>query len=249
VLVLGTRSPRRLRARGRDVPAAARETDRRRSRKIRFINAACPGSDDGGVVSLRGGAGCGPARLVLVAMYLNDAQTAGAFYVRSSPPFSKSASSRGRRPGPDRRQDALPRGRRTIDPKWRESFARARDAVRRHVQYEGRLRLRGLQRYMDFGLPGTPGRGRSWTASWLLQQETARRAPLAMRSPVHIQVMAATRTPAADRCREICARRGIRTWTPAGVPAARQARREALLRPLPPDAFGYTIVAREILAA
>ncbi len=108
--------------------------------------------------------------------------------------------------------------------------------------------------YMDFGLAWNP---RSWeildgvVAS--LQQETRQNgSPLAiLLFPVHIQVLGSYEDHwPQDRCRELCARRGIPYLDP--LPALRadwQARRDILFYDhCHYTPYGYTVVASEILA-
>ena len=109
-------------------------------------------------------------------MYLNDAQTAGAFYVRSIPsPFSKSrfltwAANRVQIVG----KTLFREGGATIDPKWRETFRAGRE-MRSGDMFKSKdgFDFEVYNAYMDFGLAWNP---RSWeildgvVAS--LQQET-----------------------------------------------------------------------------
>jgi hypothetical protein len=188
-----------------------------RSKRIRFINAGIPGAGTMEELYLYE-----EVRdrvqpdLVLVEMYLNDAQTAGEFYVRSIPsPFSKSrfltwAANRVQIVG----KTFFREGGAKIDPKWRERFRAGRDLKSGDMfgSKDG-FEFEIYNAYMDFGLAWNP---RSWeildgvVAS--LQQETrAKGTPLAIALfPVHIQVLGNYQDHyPQDRCRELCARRGI----------------------------------------
>ena len=228
-----------------------------RSRKIRFINGGLPGV--GTMEELYRYEEVRDAvqpDLVLVAMYLNDAQTAGAFYVKSIPsPFSKSrfltwAANRVQIVG----KTLFREGGATIDPKWRESFRAGRE-MRSGDMFNSKdgFDFEVYNAYMDFGLAWNP---RSWeiidgvVAS--LQQETREkdtRLAIAL-FPVHIQVLGSYEDHRPqDRCREMCARRGIPylDLLPA-FRAARQVSSERLFYDhCHPTLFGYTIVARAIL--
>jgi len=194
---------------------------------------------------------------VLVGMYLNDAQTAGAFYVRAiPPPFSRSrflawAANRVQILG----KTLFREGGGKIDPKWRESF-RAGRTLRSGNMFDSKdgFDFEIYNAYMDFGLAWNP---RSWeildgvTAS--LQRETAEkgtRLAIAL-FPVHIQVMGHYEDHRPqDRCREMCARRGIPYLDL--LPSLRadwQARKEKLFYDhCHYTPYGYTVVARAILA-
>jgi hypothetical protein len=229
-----------------------------RSRKIRFINAGLPGVGTMEELYLYE-----EVRdrvqpdLVLVAMYLNDAQTAGAVYVKSiPPPFSKSrfltwAANRVQLIG----KRFVREQRVQIDPKWREGFRAGRE-LRTGYMFDSKdaFDFEIYNAYMDFGLAWNPG---SWeildgvVAS--LQQETSEkgtRLAIAL-FPVHLQVMGSYEDHRPqDRCREMCARRGIPylDLLPA-FRAARQASKEKLFYDhCHPTPHGYAMVAREILA-
>jgi hypothetical protein len=229
-----------------------------RSQKIRFINAGLPGV--GTMEELYRYEEVRDAvqpDLVLVEMYLNDAQTAGAFYVKSIPsPFSKSrfltwAANRVQLVG----KTLFREGGVSIDPKWRESFRAGRE-MRSGDMFNSKdgFDFEVYNAYMDFGLAWNP---RSWeildgvVAS--LQQETREkgtRLAIAL-FPVHIQVMGTYEDHRPqDSCREMCARRGIPylDLLPA-FRAARQASAETLFYDhCHPTPYGYTVVARDILA-
>jgi len=246
-----------------------------RSKKIHFINAGLPGAGTMEELYLYE-----EVRdrvqpdLVLVAMYLNDAQTAGEFYVRSiPPPFSRSrflawAANRVQLVG----KTFFREGGARINPKWRESF-RAGRALKSGDMFGSKdgFDFEIYNAYMDFGLAWNP---RSWeildgvVAS--LQQETRQKGtPLAiLLFPVHIQVLGSYEDHwPQDRCRELCARRGIPYLDP--LPALRadwQAKKDRQAYDprtglVPPSAstklfydhchytpYGYTVVAREIVA-
>jgi hypothetical protein len=229
-----------------------------RSKKIRFINAGLPGAGTMEELYLYE-----EVRdrvqpdLVLVAMYLNDAQTAGEFYVKSiPPPFSKSrfltwAANRVQLVG----KTFFREGGARINPKWREGFRAGRDLKSGNMfgSKDG-FDFEIYNAYMDFGLAWNP---RSWeivdgvVAS--LQQETRQKdTPLAiLLFPVHIQVLGSYEDHRPqDRCRELCARRGIPYLDP--LPALRadwQAKKEKLFYDhCHYTPYGYTVVASEILA-
>jgi hypothetical protein len=229
-----------------------------RSRKIRFINAGLPGV--GTMEELYRYEEVRDAvqpDLVLVAMYLNDAQTAGAFYVRSIPaPFSKSrfltwAANRVQIVG----KTLFREGGATIDPKWREAFRAGRE-MRSADMFNSKdgFDFEVYNAYMDFGLAWNP---RSWeildgvVAS--LQQETREkgtRLAIAL-FPVHIQVMGSYEDHRPqDRCRDMCARRGIPylDLLPAFRAASRASGERLFYDHCHPTPYGYTAVARAILA-
>jgi hypothetical protein len=230
----------------------------RRSKKIRFINAGLPGAGTMEELYLYE-----EVRdrvqpdLVLVAMYLNDAQTAAGFYARAIPaPFSKSrflawAGNRIQLVGKTLFREEGTK----IDPKWREGFRAGRklhsgDMFNSKDGFDFEI----YNAFMDFGLAWNP---RSWeildgiVAS--LQRETREKGSrLAMLLfPVHIQVLGSYQDYyPQDRCRELCARRGIPYLDP--LPALRadwQAKKEKLFYDhCHYTPYGYTVVAREILA-
>jgi hypothetical protein len=229
-----------------------------RSTKIRFINAGIPGAGTMEELylyqELRDRV---QPDLVLVAMYLNDAQTAGQFYIRSiPPPFSKSrfltwAANRVQLLG----KTFFREGGGKIDPKWREGFRAGRDLKSGNMfgSKDG-FDFEIYNAYKDFGLAWNP---RSWeildgvVAS--LQQETRQKgSPLAiLLFPVHIQVRGSYEDYwPQGRCRELCARRGIPYLDP--LPALRadwQAKKEKLFYDhCHYTLYGYTVVARTILA-
>ncbi len=241
-----------------------------RSKKIRFINAGLPGAGTMEELYLYE-----EVRdrvqpdLVLVAMYLNDAQTAGEFYVKSiPPPFSKSrfltwAANRVQILG----KTFFREGGGKINPKWRENFRAGRELKSGNMfgSKDG-FDFEIYNAYMDFGLAWNP---RSWeildgvVAS--LRQETRQKgSKLAiLLFPVHIQVLGSYEDHyPQDRCRELCARRGIPYLNP--LPALRadwQAKKaydpRTGLAPTSTKLFydhchytpyGYTVVSRAILA-
>ncbi len=228
-----------------------------RSKKIRFLNAGLPGVGTMEELylyeELRDRV---QADLVLVGMYLNDAQTAGQFYVKAIPaPFSRSrfltwAANRVQILG----KTFFREGGGKIDPKWREEF-RAGRALKSGYMFDTKdgFDFEIYNAYTDFGLAWNP---RSWeildgvTAS--LQREVAEkgsRLAIAL-FPVHIQVMGSYEDHRPqDRCREMCANRGIPYLDL--LPSLRadwQARRQKLFYDhCHYTPYGYTVVARAIL--
>jgi hypothetical protein len=229
-----------------------------RSRRIRFINAGIPGAGSMEELYLyQEVRDRVEPDLVLVEMYLNDAQTAGEFYVRSiPPPFSRSrfitwAANRAQIVG----KTFFREGGAKIDPKWRESFRAGRELKSGDMfgSKDG-FDFEIYNAYKDFGLAWNT---RSWeildgvVAS--LKQETSRKGiPLAIALfPVHIQVLGSYQDHyPQDRCRELCARRGVPylDFLP-GLRADWQAKREKLFYDhCHYTSYGNTVVAREILA-
>ncbi len=227
-----------------------------RSKTIRFINAGLPGAGTMEELYLYE-----EVRdrvqpdLVLVAMYLNDAQTAGSLYVRSiPPPFSRSRFLTWAAPRVQILDKTLFRSA-TINPKWREGFRAGRDLKSGNMfgSKDG-FDFEIYNAYMDFGLAWNP---RSWeildgvVAS--LQRETRQKgSPLAiLLFPVHIQVLGSYEDHwPQDQCRDLCARRGIPYLDPLPVLRADwQAKKEKLFYDhCHYTPYGYTVVAREILA-
>jgi hypothetical protein len=246
-----------------------------RSKRIRFINAGLPGVGTMEELYLyREVRDRVQPDLVLVGMYLNDAQTAGGFYAKAIPrPFSRSrfltwAANRVQLVGKTlfREQGVK------IDPKWREGFRAGRDLKSGNMlDSKDGFDFEIYNAYMDFGLAWNP---RSWEildgVVVTLQQETRQKGtPLAIvLFPVHIQVLGSYQDHyPQDRCRELCARRHIPYLDP--LPALRadwQAKKDRQAYDprtglVPPSAstklffdhchytpYGYTVVARDILA-
>ncbi|HEY3123201.1 MAG TPA: GDSL-type esterase/lipase family protein [Thermoanaerobaculia bacterium] len=229
-----------------------------RSRKIRFVNAGLPG------------AGSAEERylyeevrdavqpdLVLLAMYLNDAQTAHSFYARAIPaPYSKSrfltwAANRVQLIGKSLfREEGV-----EIDPRWRERFRAGRE-LKSGDMFESKdgFDFEIYNAYMDFGLAWNP---QSWeildniVAS--LQTETrAKGTALAIvLFPVHIQVLGSYEDHRPqDRCRAMCARRGIPYVDPLSeLRADWKSKREKLFYDhCHYTPYGYEVVARAVLS-
>jgi len=228
-----------------------------RSKKIRFINAGIPGAGTMEELYLyQEVRDRVEPDLVLVEMYLNDAQTAGEFYVKSiPPPFSRSrfltwAANRVQIVG----KTFFREGGVKIDPKWREGFRAGRDLHSGDMfNSKDGFDFEIYNAYMDFGVAWNP---RSWeildgvVAS--LQQETrGKGTPLAIALfPVHIQVLGSYQDHyPQDRCRELCARRGIPYLDI--LPALRadwQAKNQKLFYDhCHYTPYGNTVVARTIL--
>jgi hypothetical protein len=229
-----------------------------RSKKILFINAGLPGVGTMEELYLYE-----EVRdrvqpdLVLVAMYLNDAQTAGGFYARAiPPPLSKSrfltwAANRVQILG----KTFFREGAVKIDPKWREGFRAGRNLKSGNMfDSKDGFDFEIYNAFMDFGLAWNP---RSWEILDgivpSLQKETREKgSQLAiLLFPVHIQVLGSYQDHyPQDRCRELCARRGIPYLDV--LPPLRadwQARRQRLFYDhCHYTPYGYTVVAREILA-
>ena len=229
-----------------------------RSKKILFINAGIPGA--GAMEELylyQEVRDRVQPDLVLVEMYLNDAQTAGEFYVRSIPlPFSRSrfltwAANRVQILG----KTFFREGGVKIDPRWREGFRAGRDLKSGNMfgSKDG-FDFEIYNAYMDFGLAWNP---RSWeildgVVASLRQETREKGTPLAIALfPVHIQVLGSYQDHyPQDRCRELCARRGIPYLDI--LPALRadwQAKNEKLFYDhCHYTPYGNTVVARDILA-
>ncbi len=229
-----------------------------RSKRIRFINAGIPGAGTMEELYLyQEVRDRVQPDLVLVEMYLNDAQTAGEFYVRSiPPPFSRSrfltwAANRVQIVG----KTFFREGGVKIDPKWREGF-RAGRALKSGNMFGSKdgFDFEIYNAYMDFGLAWNP---RSWEildgVMASLNQETREKGTsLAIALfPVHIQVLGSYQDNyPQDRCRELCSRRGIPYLDI--LPALRadwQAKNERLFYDhCHYTPYGNTVVARALLA-
>jgi hypothetical protein len=229
-----------------------------RSKRILFINAGLPGVGTMEELYLyQEVRDRVQPDLVLVAMYLNDAQTAAGFYARAIPsPFSKSrflgwAANRVQLIGKTffREQGVQ------IDPKWRDGFRAGRN-LHTGDMFESKdaFDFEIYNAFMDFGLAWNP---KSWeildgiVAS--LQKETREKgSQLAiLLFPVHIQVLGSYQDHyPQDRCRQLCARHGIPYLDP--LPALRadwQAKKERLFYDhCHYTPYGYTVVSRNILA-
>jgi lysophospholipase L1-like esterase len=228
-----------------------------RSKKIRFINAGIPGAGTMEELYLyQEVRDRVQPDLVLVEMYLNDAQTAGEFYVRSiPPPFSKSrfltwAANRVQIVG----KTFFREGGVKIDPKWRESFRAGRELHSGDMfNSKDGFDFEIYNASKDFGLAWNP---RSWeildgVAASLQQKAREKGTPLAIALfPVHIQVLGSYQDHSPqDRCRELCSRRGIPYLDI--LPALRadwQANSQKLFYDhCHYTAYGYTVVARALL--
>ena len=226
-----------------------------RSRTIRFINGGIPGAGSMEELYLyEETQDRVQPDLVLLAMYLNDAQTAGEFYVRSIPlPFSSSrfltwAANRVQLVG----KTLFRGGGGKIDPIWRERFRAGRD-LRSGAMFDSKdgFDFEIYHAYKDFGLAWNP---RSWEildgimAS--LEKETResgiRLAILLF--PVHIQVLGTYEDHwPQDRCRALCVRRGIPYLDLLpGLRSEWQAKGERLFYDhCHYTPYGYSVVARE----
>ena len=137
-----------------------------RKKKIRFINAGLPGAGTAEELTLFKEIGSHVnADLVLVAMYLNDAQSGGLFFAKKLPdPWAKSrfftwVSDRFQLLDTAFFKNAMPGA---IDPKWRETFRAGRklksgDMFTTPDGFDFEI----YNAYMDFGLGWNPKRGTS----------------------------------------------------------------------------------------
>jgi hypothetical protein len=225
-----------------------------RRKRVRFINAGLPGAGTAEELALyREIAREVRPDLVLVGMYLNDAQTGSLFFSKKLPePWSKSRfltflSDRFQILDWRFFRNALPG---TLDPNWREEFRAGR-----HLQSGDMMGTRDgfdfeiYNAYMDFGLGWYP---KAWkvieaiTTSLhdLVEADGARLAVVLF--PVHIQVLGKIeRTEPQEACRAMCARLGIPFDDP--VPMLRkewQAHHERLYY----DHCHYTPKGYELLA-
>lgn len=229
-----------------------------RSKKVLFINAGIPGAGTMEEVYLyQEVRDRVQPDLVLVEMYLNDAQTAGEFYVRSiPPPFSRSrfltwAANRVQIVG----KTFFREGGAKIDPKWRESFRAGRE-LHSGDMFNSRdgFDFEIYNASMDFGLAWNP---RSWeildgVVASLKQETREKGVPLAIALfPVHIQVLGTYHDHyPQDRCRELCARRGVPYLDilPALRAAWREKEEKLYYDHCHYTPHGNTVVARAILA-
>jgi hypothetical protein len=227
---------------------------RGRAKKIRFINAGLPGAgtleefwlfqEIKDVVK---------PDLVLVGMYLNDAQNASEFYVKTlGPPWGKSrflawVAARFQLLEKGWFRNSLPG---TIDPAWREEFAAGRklrsgDMLHTRDGFDFEI----YNAYMDFGLGWNP---KAWREIERILQslETAVRgqgAALAVSLfPVHIQIYGTVGdVRPQESARAMCARLSIPFFDP--LPALRAdvaAHHQKLLF----DHCHYTAYGYELLA-
>jgi hypothetical protein len=186
-----------------------------RGKRIRFINAGLPGAGTAEELTLfrEIGSKVSPD-LVLVGMYLNDAQTGGLFFKKRLPdPWAKSRfltwvsdrfqlldtrSFRSRLPG-------------SIDPGWRETFRAGRklatgDMFRTRDGFDFEI----YNAHMDFGLGWNP---KAWDiieaiAASLRDAVKAEKAGIAvLLFPLHIQVMGTVDDfRPQESCRRMCER-------------------------------------------
>lgn len=188
---------------------------RGRTKKVLFINAGLPGAGTAEELALFREIGDRvKPDLVLVGMYLNDAQTGSLFFTKKLPgPWGKSRflswlSDRFQLLDTRFFKRALPG---EIDPNWRETFRAGRTlssgdmfGTRDGFDYEI------YNAYMDFGLGWNDKAWRiieSITAA-LRDAVSAQDARLAvLLFPVHIQVMGTVqRFEPEESCRRMCAR-------------------------------------------
>lgn len=186
-----------------------------RKKLVRFINAGLPGAGTAEELALfrEIGARVKPD-LVLVGMYLNDAQSGSLFFTKKLPdPWAKSRfltwlSDRFQLLDTRFFRNAFPG---EIDPAWRETF-RAGRMLKTGDMFGTRdgFDFEIYNAYMDFGLGWNP---KAWkiietiTAA-LRDTVTAQDARLAvLLFPVHIQVMGTVqRFEPQESCRGMCAR-------------------------------------------
>lgn len=230
-----------------------------RAKKVRFLNAGLPGAgtleefwlfqEIKGVVK---------PDLVLVGMYLNDAQNASLFYVKSlGPPWNRSRFLtwvvarfqllekgwfKNSRPG-------------AIDPAWRESFAAGRK-LQSGEMFSTRdgFDFEIYNAYMDFGLGWNP---KAWaeierileSLSGAVRAEGAKVAVCLF--PVHIQILGTVEDfRPQESARAMCARLGVPFFDP--LPALRadeaERHRKLLYDHCHYTADGYELLARKTVA-
>jgi lysophospholipase L1-like esterase len=224
-------------------------------KKVRFINAGLPGAGTAEELYLYLET-CDAVKpdLVLLGMYLNDAQTAKSFYAQSiPPPFSKSrfltwAANRVQIVG-----KSLERSRSLgeIDPNWREKYRAGRDLQSGDMSNNrDAFDFEIYNAYMDFGLAWNPD---SWVIEDRLlasfaRETAARGTPFAvMLFPVHIQVLGSYEDYRPQKaCAEICARLKVPFLDP--IPTLRADWREKK-DPLFYDHCHYRPHGYELLAA
>ncbi len=225
-----------------------------RKKIVRFINAGLPGAGTAEELSLF--REIGPSvkpDLVLVGMYLNDAQSGSLFFAKKLPGvwgksrFLSFLSDRFQLLDTRFFKSALPGA---IDPGWKETFRAGRDLKSgdmfgTRVGFDFEI----YNAYMDFGLGWNP---KAWkvlepiTAALRddVNRESARLAVLLF--PVHIQVLGTVeRFEPQESCREMCARLHVPFDDP--VPELRrtwQSRHERLFY----DHCHYTPAGYEVLA-
>jgi hypothetical protein len=192
--------------------------------------------------------------LVLVGMYLNDAQNASEFYVKTlGPPWSKSrflawVTARLQLLEKGWFKNSLPG---TIDPAWREEFAAGR-----HLRSGDMLHTRDgfdfeiYNAYMDFGL--------GWNSkAWLEIERILESLKAAVRGegaalavclfPVHIQIYGTVGDiRPQESARAMCARLSIPFFDP--LPALRtdvaEHNEKLLFDHCHYRAYGYDLLAR-----
>ncbi|HSB63227.1 MAG TPA: hypothetical protein VLJ18_03630 [Thermoanaerobaculia bacterium] len=186
-----------------------------RKKAVRFINAGLPGAGTAEELALFREIGPNvKADLVLVGMYLNDAQSGSLFFTKKLPgPWQKSRflsflSERFQLLDTRFFRNALPG---EIDPDWKEKFRAGRtlksgDMMGTRDGFDFEI----YNAHMDFGLGWN---SKAWaiiepiTAALrdAVSAENARLAVLLF--PVHIQVMGTVqRFEPQESCREMCAR-------------------------------------------
>ncbi len=206
-----------------------------RGKTVRFVNAGLPGAGTAEELALFRDIGERvKPDLVLVGMYLNDAQTGGLFFTKRLPePWAKSRfftwlADRFKLLDARFFRQALPGA---LDPNWRETFRAGRklqpgDMFGTRDGFDFEI----YNAYMDFGLGWNP---KAWNiietiTAALRDAVSAREARLAVvLFPVHIQVMGTVQNfEPQESCRGMCARLHIpfddplpilrRTWQSNG---------------------------------
>lgn len=227
-----------------------------RKKKIRFINAGLPGAGTAEELMLFKEIGSHVnADLVLVAMYLNDAQSGGLFFAKKLPdPWARSrfftwVSDRFQLLDTAFFKNAMPGA---IDPKWRETFRAGRNLKSGDMfSTPDGFDFEIYNAYMDFGLGWNP---KAWdtletiTASLrdTVKAENAKIALLLF--PVHIQIMGSVQNfKPQESGRKMCERLGIPYDDPLPTLRAEwQARHQKLLYDhCHYTPYGYEIVAKQ----
>jgi hypothetical protein len=230
-----------------------------RAKRIRFINAGLPGAgtleefwlfqEIKGVVQ---------PDLVLVGMYLNDAQNASAFYVKTLPPpwgrsrFLSWVAARLQLLEKGWFRNSLPGA---IDPAWRETFRAGRDLRSGDMLHtRDGFDFEIYNAYMDFGLGWNP---KAWLEIGRILEslKTAVRsegAPLAVALfPVHIQIFGTLGdVRPQESARAMCARLAIPFFDP--LPALRadaaSSHQKLLFDHCHYTAYGYALLAKRTVA-
>ena len=235
------------------------ELTRGRAREIRFINAGLPGAgtleefwlfqEIKGVVK---------PDLVLVGMYLNDAQNASEFYAKALPPpwgesrFLAWVAARLQLIEKGWFRNSLPG---TIDPAWREEFRAGRD-LKSGDMFHTRdgFDFEIYNAYMDFGLGWNP-------KAWLEIERILESLRSAVRGegaalavglfPVHIQILGTVGdVRPQESARAMCARLSIPFFDPLSAlrDDAAAHHEKLLFDHCHYTAYGYDLLAKRTVA-